>query len=175
MPDLAEHHRTGILAVFLVIIIMVLAGNSADSPDEHSDHDCDTHKTTQDRINEANEEIEKESRSITHHGITGSSTYLPNVKVTAYCPCTKCCGEYADGVTSRGVDANTKGFAVDPKRISYGTLIYIKGYGIYRADDTGGAMRNSKQLHIDVRFPTHQEALNWGVKTMPIVIHNEDR
>lgn len=91
--------------------------------------------------------------------------------VTAYCPCKKCCGQYSDGITSRGRDAfKFRGVAVDPKRIKYGSLITIPGAGTFIADDTGSAMRNSKQLHIDLRFKTHQQALNWGVKRLHITI-----
>ena len=94
-----------------------------------------------------------------------------SAKVTAYCPCEKCCGASADGVTSRGRDAyKTRGVAVDPKRIKYGSMIEIPGAGTFVADDTGGAMRNAKGHHIDLRFPTHQEALNWGVKNLIITV-----
>lgn len=89
-------------------------------------------------------------------------------KVTAYCPCSKCCGIYSDGFTSTGRLASTKGAAVDPKRIPYGTELFIKGYGLVKADDTGVAMRKADGIHIDLRFPTHQAALEWGVRYIEI-------
>lgn len=92
-------------------------------------------------------------------------------KVTAYCPCAKCCGKFSDGVTSRGRDAfKTRGVAVDPKRIAYGSKVTIPGAGTFIADDTGGAMRNADGYHIDLRFHTHQAALNWGVKHLEVTI-----
>ena len=94
-------------------------------------------------------------------------------KVTAYCPCARCCGVDADGFTSKGIDANLPGVAVDPKRVPYGTVLDIPGYGIVIADDTGGAMRNSSVIHMDVRFPTHQEALNWGVKELTVSVRKK--
>lgn len=91
-------------------------------------------------------------------------------KVTAYCPCEKCCGDDADGITSKGVDANLPGIASDPKRVAYGTVLSIPGYGTASVDDTGGAMRRASVVHLDVRFKTHQEALNWGVQTLEVEI-----
>jgi 3D (Asp-Asp-Asp) domain-containing protein len=95
-------------------------------------------------------------------------------KVTAYCPCSKCCGKDADGVTSKGVDANLPGIAADPKRVPYGTVLNVPGYGSAVVDDTGGAMRRSTVVHLDVRFKTHQEALNWGVKELAVEIVRDE-
>ena len=94
------------------------------------------------------------------------------MKVTAYCPCEKCCAPYADGVTSTGKSAYSLGVAVDPKFIEYGTVIEIPGYGIVEADDCGGAIKGNR---LDVRFPTHQEALNWGVKNLRVKIYGRNK
>jgi 3D (Asp-Asp-Asp) domain-containing protein len=90
------------------------------------------------------------------------------VEATAYCPCEKCCGIYADGLTATGTDAYTKGVAVDPKIIPYGTVIEIPNYGRVVADDCGGAIKGRR---IDVRFKTHQEAREYGRKTIRIRIY----
>jgi len=93
--------------------------------------------------------------------------------VTAYCPCRICCGQYADGVTATGRDARLPGIAVDPKRIPYGSRVYIPGLGWRTADDTGGAMRQSGRrgiVHIDVRMPNHKAARLWGVKRLTVTI-----
>jgi 3D (Asp-Asp-Asp) domain-containing protein len=89
------------------------------------------------------------------------------MKITAYCPCARCCGEFADGRTATGKDAYTKGVAVDPSVIPYGTVIHIPGYGTATADDCGGAIKGDR---LDVRFTTHQEALNWGVRFLEITV-----
>lgn len=93
--------------------------------------------------------------------------------VTAYCPCKKCCGKYANGKTSTGNSAYEFGIAADPKRIPYGTILCIEGYGISVVDDTGGAMRRNQNLHFDVRFPTHKRALEWGRKEIIVEIYEE--
>ena len=81
---------------------------------------------------------------------------------TAYCPCTKCCGANAKGITASGtkVQAN-RTIAVDPKMIPLGSKVHIEGYGDYIAEDRGGAIKGNK---IDMFFYTHQEALNFGRK-----------
>ena len=94
------------------------------------------------------------------------------MKVTAYCPCEKCCGEYADGKTSTNRNAwKTFGIAADPKIIPYGTVLLIPGVGERIVDDTGGAMRQSARkgiYHIDVRFHDHQEAKKFGVQWLKV-------
>ena len=96
-------------------------------------------------------------------------------KVTAYCSrCEECCGEFADGITSIGRDANkTLGVAVDPKIIPYWSLVGIPGVGFRRADDTGGEMRKSAKKgiwHIDLRFHDHQDAVEFGVQWKRVLI-----
>lgn len=93
--------------------------------------------------------------------------------VTAYCPCRKCCGRYADGITSTGRDARKPGCAVDPARISYGSRVHIPGVGWRLADDTGSAMRASGRrgvIHIDVRMRSHAEALRFGTRRVKVRI-----
>ncbi len=96
------------------------------------------------------------------------------MKVTAYCPCKKCCGKHADGKTSTNRDAyKTFGVAADPAVIPYGTVLIIPGVGERVVDDTGGAMRQSTKkgiYHIDVRFHSHQEAKNFGVQWLKVKI-----
>lgn len=81
--------------------------------------------------------------------------------ITAYCPCEKCCGEYADGITATGTVA-TEGrtCAVDPDVIPLGTEIEIDGVK-YIAEDVGGAIKGNR---IDICFNDHRSALQYGVK-----------
>jgi len=87
-------------------------------------------------------------------------------EVTAYCPCEKCCGEYADGITASGhmIQAGDKFCAADPM-ISFGLKLEILGYGFVPVLDRGGAIKGRK---LDVFFNTHQEALEWGRKKLEI-------
>ncbi len=86
-------------------------------------------------------------------------------EVTAYCPCVKCCGEYADGITASGKPATGLICAADPK-YPFGTKMVANGL-TYTVEDRGGAIKGNK---IDLLFPTHQEALNWGRKKIKVKI-----
>ncbi len=88
-----------------------------------------------------------------------------DVVATAYCPCSKCCGQHSDGVTAIGMDAFSKGVAVDRRLIPLRSRVLIPGYGTVLADDVGGAIKHNR---IDVRFSSHAKALNWGVRNLRI-------
>lgn len=91
---------------------------------------------------------------------------LGTFKLTAYCPCTKCCGENAKGITSTGTIA-TEGrtIAVDPRIIPYDTEVIINGH-TYIAEDCG-AFKNNQ---IDIFFESHSEALEFGVQKAEVFI-----
>ena len=85
---------------------------------------------------------------------------LGTFKITHYCPCSICCGPWANGITSTGVIATTNHtIAVDPSQIPYGSKVVINGQ-VYVAEDCGGAI---KQNCIDIYVATHQEGEDKGV------------
>lgn len=87
-------------------------------------------------------------------------------RVTAYCPCEKCCGVHSNGKTATGKNAFSKGVAVDKNVIKIGSRLDIPGYGSWiEADDVGGAIRGGR---LDVRFSSHEDALKWGVKKLRV-------
>ena len=91
---------------------------------------------------------------------------LGEFKLTAYCPCFRCCGK-TDGITATGTTA-TEGrtIAVDPRVIPYGssvTIYFADGTShTYTAEDCGGAIKENR---IDVFFDDHQAAREFGVQT----------
>lgn len=88
------------------------------------------------------------------------------MRVTAYCPCEKCCGQWADGQTASGhwIKAGDR-FVAAPKHIPFGTILDIPGYGVVPVLDRGGAITVDR---LDVFFSTHQEALIWGVQYLTV-------
>ena len=109
---------------------------------------------------------------------TQSGTNLGQYKLTAYCPCEKCCGVFA---THRPLDkegqeivytANgsvaEEGYtiAADTNILPFGTLVKINGH-VYQVQDRGGAITGN---HIDLYFNSHQDALNFGVQYADIVL-----
>lgn len=71
--------------------------------------------------------------------------------------------------TATGIDlrTNPRVIAVDPSQIPLGSLVEVKGMGVYVAGDTGGAIKGKK---IDIHFPTLSGALNWGRRSVQIRI-----
>jgi 3D (Asp-Asp-Asp) domain-containing protein len=86
---------------------------------------------------------------------------LGTFRITYYCPCSICCGPWADGITSTGITATTNyTIAVDPSVIPYGSQVVIDGQ-VYVAQDCGGAIQGNC---IDVYVATHAESERKGVK-----------
>ena len=83
---------------------------------------------------------------------------------TAYC-------EGCSGITKNGTDIRAnphlKVIAVDPTVIPLGTRVWVEGYGEAIAADIGGAIKGNI---IDVFIPSHEEALEWGRKTVEVRI-----
>jgi len=110
------------------------------------------------------------------------------MQVTAYCNCQQCCGwEYSRfcfgrpvysygpnkgkpktvGLTASNVKAKRGTVAADPS-IPFGTILHIPGYGYGRVEDRGGAIKGNK---LDLWFPSHQKALEWGRKNLTVTIY----
>lgn len=64
-------------------------------------------------------------------------------------------------------DPNLKVIAVDPDVIPLGSKVYVEGYGMAIAADTGGAIKGNK---IDVFLPTQEECVQWGRQTVKVTI-----
>lgn len=119
----------------------------------------------------------------THEGVyfvnksSGEEVSNPNYvslgtfKLTAYCPCSKCCGKWANDasvkVGSIGVPlVQGTSIAVDPKVIPYRSSVYIDGHE-YKAHDCGRAIKGNR---IDVYFEDHSVALQFGVQYKEVFI-----
>ena len=95
------------------------------------------------------------------------------MEVTAYCPCKKCCGPRAQGITASGKRVNYNGglfVAADKDVFKFNTMLKIPGYASGRAVpvlDRGGAIKGNK---LDVFFPSHTEALKWGRQRIAVTV-----
>jgi 3D (Asp-Asp-Asp) domain-containing protein len=92
-------------------------------------------------------------------------------KATAYCSCEKCCDKDPSdewyGITASGKRTRWGTVAVDKRVIKLGSTLRIKEFPdtIFRAEDVGGAIKGN---HIDVWFPSHREALKFGVQKIVV-------
>lgn len=94
---------------------------------------------------------------------TGGTTY----KITAYCPCSKCCGK-TTGRTASGTKATAGRTVAASSKFAFGTKLNIGGH-IYTVEDRGGAINGNK---IDIFVNSHSEALQWGVRYLPVSVVN---
>lgn len=95
------------------------------------------------------------------------------MKVTAYSADAASCYPFADGQTAtlHSVEANG-GFlvAADTDLLPFGTMLSIEGYNggkVVPVLDRGGAIKGNR---LDLLFPSHKAALEWGVKNLDVVV-----
>ncbi|WP_373899241.1 3D domain-containing protein [Haloimpatiens sp. FM7315] len=98
------------------------------------------------------------------------------VKATAYTASVSCTGKGVGdpgfGITATGTKArrNVNGYstiAVDPRVIPLGTKVYVEGYGLAIAEDTGGAIKGNK---IDIYVNSESQAVTWGVRWVNLYV-----
>lgn len=115
-----------------------------------------------DKIVQVQNNVTSRSSSTSRSQSSGAKLY----KVTAYCPCSKCCGKYASGYTASGTKATAGRTIATDAKFAFGTKLSINGT-TYIVEDRGGAIKGDK---IDLYFDTHAEALAWGVKYLPVEV-----
>lgn len=103
-----------------------------------------------------------------------NSSNIVLAKVTAYAPHDNqsgiCAENESNPITSTGYTPGYNYAAADPQRLPYGTVLFIPNYGIVEIQDTGGALRESNMIAIDVYFPTYKEAIMWGVQYLEVEV-----
>ena len=108
------------------------------------------------------------SRSSTLPRVSSTSTTGGTVyKITAYCPCAKCCGK-TNGRTASGTTATAGRTVAASSKFAFGTKLNIGGH-VYTVEDRGGAVKGNK---IDIFVNSHAEALQWGVRYLNVSVVN---
>ena len=93
--------------------------------------------------------------------------------VTGYSPDARSCGKYADNKTATMYSVWTNGMdlvAADPRVLPYWSMISVPGYAnddIVPVLDCGGAIKGNR---LDLLYPTHELALKWGVRQLPVTV-----
>ena len=95
--------------------------------------------------------------------VIGGETY----KITAYCSCSKCCGK-STGRTASGTRATAGRTVAASSKFAFGTQLNIGGH-VYTVEDRGGAIKGNR---IDIYVGSHAQALQWGVKYLPVSVVN---
>lgn len=134
-------------------------------------------------IEELNE-LKEQNEQVATEGDTAvqEPSEIFEARVTAYCSCPKCCGiwskdypsrqgtDYEQHTTSGTVPVAGRTVAVDPEVIPLGSKIILDGHE-YIAEDTGSGVKGN---HIDIYFDSHEEALEWGVKTLEVQVFEDE-
>jgi len=124
-------------------------------------------------VGKADEKPAATGDELLHDVVAATKPRTLTMEVTAYCPCKKCCGRNARGLTASGfkVTHNAGLFvAADTALLPFHTRVLIPGYAGEKAVpvlDRGGAIKGNR---IDVFFPTHQQALEWGRRTIEVTV-----
>jgi len=95
------------------------------------------------------------------------------MKVTAYSPDERSCGKWADGITASGLSVWTNGMklvAADTRVLPFRSIISVPGYNEGRPVpvlDRGGKIKGHR---LDVLYPTHEVAMQWGVQDLEVTV-----
>ena len=90
---------------------------------------------------------------------------IMKMNTSAYCACMKCCGK-TNGITASGTKATANRTIAAPSTFAFGTQVVINGR-TYVVEDRGGAIKGNK---IDIYVNSHSEALQWGVRYLPVSV-----
>ena len=113
-------------------------------------------------VEEVVEEPVRESIVETSYGAINYSDVM-SMEATAYLPTD---GSGA-GITATGIRATYGVVAVDPRVIPLGTKVYIPGYGVALAADTGGAIKGYK---IDLCMESYGECMRFGRRNVTVYV-----
>ena len=170
-----KKNNTLLIALVVAVLLSLYAGKQAKLDAEKYKDDF-----VQRHINKVQELAEIIPEEIQEEEITEYIS-LGEFKLTAYCSCEKCCGEWAN---NRAVDEEGKeivigasgeileaivSIAVDKNVIPYGSTVLINGQE-HKAHDCGGAIKNNR---IDVYMASHEEALEFGVQYAEVFLMKE--
>ena len=100
-------------------------------------------------------------------GSAATGNRVITMVATGYDGCYECNKPYYGYPSYTGLPLARGIVAVDPKVIPMGTRLYVEGYGSAIAADQGNAIKGHR---IDLFFDSHQEALNFGKKTVQVTI-----
>jgi len=102
---------------------------------------------------------------------------IRRARISAYCPCRRCCGRHANGRTAGKTNAwRMVGVATHWDAIPKWRIVDIPGIGKKIVDDNGSAMERSWKrgiYHIDVRMKYHWQARNFGVKYLDVKLYRK--
>lgn len=105
--------------------------------------------------------------------------YLGEFRVTAYCACEKCCGEWAKNrpggivVGAAGIELVAGVSCASP--LPFGTVVEVEGLGTYIVQDRTASWVAEKYDNkvIDIYFDSHEAGCEFGLKYANVYVEEE--
>lgn len=104
---------------------------------------------------------------------------LGEYRITAYCACEKCCGEWAKNrpggivVGAAGIELVAGVSCASP--LPFGTIVEVEGLGTYIVQDRTASWVAEKYDNkvIDIYFDSHEAACEFGLKFANVYVEEE--
>ena len=106
--------------------------------------------------------------AVSETGAPPAPTFVDSSPATGRTLTVSATGYALSGTTATGLPVGWGVVAVDPTVIPLGTRMTVPGYGEGVAADVGSGIRGAM---IDLWFPTLEQALVWGRRTVTITLH----
>lgn len=110
---------------------------------------------------------------------TPEKVCLGEYRITAYCACEKCCGEWAKNrpggivVGAAGIELVAGVSCASP--LPFGTVVEVEGLGTYIVQDRTASWVAEKYDNkvIDIYFDSHEAACEFGLKYANVYVEEE--
>ena len=105
--------------------------------------------------------------------------YLGEFRITAYCSCEKCCGEWAknrpNGIVYGAAGVELKAGVSCASPLPLGTVVEVEGLGEYIVQDRPAQWVIDKygENQIDIYFDNHEAASAFGLKQLNVYLKGE--
>ena len=104
---------------------------------------------------------------------------LGSFRITAYCSCEKCCGEWAknrpNGIVYGAAGVELKAGVSCASPLPLGTVVEVEGLGEYIVQDRPAQWVIDKygENQIDIYFDNHEAASAFGLKQLNVYLKGE--
>ncbi len=138
---------------------------SAASSAAQSTQPAESSSTTSQQATQPAEQPKPETPKPAEPSTPTTSGKTMQMQSTAY----SCAESVNTFFTAMGIDLrqNPQVIAVDPSVIPLGSMVEVSGYGIAIAGDTGGAIKGNI---IDCHFPTVDQCIQWGRRSVTVTV-----
>ena len=129
-------------------------------------------KITKHPVNKITMEGTKKKVTTSRGSVVYRRSFTANASAYWAGSCGKKKGSAGYGITASGAKLKKGIVAVDPRVIPLGTWLYVEGYGVALAADTGSAIKGNK---IDLGFATASQSINFGRRNVKVFILDRPR